>query len=139
MNSMLIIGNLTRDPELRTVNTKNGASSVCTFSVAVNDRARDTADFFRVTVWGKTGENCMKYLHKGSKVCCHGDVHLSMYTKQDGGQGASLELTAREVEFLDRKGEDTGAPASMANPEPVQQKIDTQSGMTVAEPNDLPF
>lgn len=64
MNRLTIIGNLTRDPELRT--TQDG-KNVCTFTVAVNRRGREGADYFRVSAWNAMGENCHKYLAKGGK------------------------------------------------------------------------
>ena len=77
----MIIGNLTRDPELRT--TQNG-KTVCSFSVAVNRRGRrdaqgnqPEADFFRVTAWRALGENCAKFLSKGRKVAVTGSVRVS--------------------------------------------------------------
>ena len=100
MNRLIIIGNLTHDPDLRT--TQNGVS-VCSFSVAVNRRSKvegkpDT-DFFRVTTWRDTAENCAKYLSKGRKVACVGSVALSVY-ERDGRTYASMEMNADEVEFL---------------------------------------
>ena len=68
MNKLTIIGNLTRDPELRTTTT---GLSVCTFTVAVNKRKSqdEEPDFFRVTAWRERGELCAKFLQKGKKVC----------------------------------------------------------------------
>lgn len=104
MNKLTIIGNLVRDPELRT--TSQGIS-VCTFTVAVNRRnARESqpeADFFRVTAWRQLGENCAKYLAKGRKVCVVGAVSVSTYTGNDGATKANLEVTAEDVEFLSPK------------------------------------
>lgn len=104
MNKLTIIGNLVRDPELRT--TSQGIS-VCTFTVAVNRRnAREGqpgADFFRVTAWRQLGENCAKYLVKGRKVCVVGAVSVSTYTGNDGETKANLEVTAEDVEFLSPK------------------------------------
>jgi len=106
MNKLFIVGNLTRDPELRT--TQNGIS-VCSFSVAVNRRRREgqqpEADFFRVTAWRQLGENANKYLAKGRKVCVVGQVSVSTYTGQDGMTRAQLEVTADDIEFLTPKGE----------------------------------
>lgn len=98
MNKIIIIGNLTRDPELRTA-MRNEAVSICTFTVAVNRRSGEP-DFFRVTAWRKLAENCAKYLSKGRKVCVSGPVSLNMYEGQDGKTRASMEITADEVEFL---------------------------------------
>ena len=104
MNKLTIIGNLVRDPELRT--TSQGIS-VCTFTVAVNRRntreGQPEADFFRVTAWRQLGENCEKYLAKGRKVCVVGSVSVSTYTGNDGSTKANLDVTADDVEFLSPK------------------------------------
>lgn len=126
MNSLHIIGNLTRDPETRT--TTSG-STVCSFTVAVNRRKKVSgqpdADFFRVSAWNKLGENCQKYLAKGRKVCIVGSVTAHAYTTQDGKPGASLEVMANDVEFLSARGEgDTGTD---------------ESGFTQVEADDLPW
>lgn len=101
MNKLTIIGNLTRDPEVRV--TQDG-KNVCSFSMAVNRRKKTEgqpeADFFRVSAWGPLGENCAKYLTKGRKVCVIGQVSVHVFTKNDGTPGASLEVFAEEVEFL---------------------------------------
>ncbi len=101
MNKTFLIGNLTRDPELRT--TPDGRA-VCNFTLAVNRRVKNAehpeADYFRVTVWDKLAENCGKYLAKGRKACVSGPVHLAHYTDQDGAMRYYLQLDAKEVEFL---------------------------------------
>ena len=101
MNKIFIIGNLTQDPEMRM--TQNG-KSVCTFSVAVNRRkhvdGQPDADFFRVIAWDQLGENCGKYLSKGKKVSVVGEISVHTYMKQGGDPGASMEVNAKEVEFL---------------------------------------
>lgn len=104
MNKLIIIGNLSRDPESRV--TPSGIS-VCTFTVAVNRRrtqeGQPDADFFRVTAWRQLGENCAKYLAKGRKVCVIGPVSISTYTGNDGKTRANMEVTADDVEFLTPK------------------------------------
>lgn len=101
MNKLTIIGNLTNEPELRT--TTNG-KNVCGFTVAVNRRRKvegqPEADFFRVSAWNQLGENCQKFLAKGRKVCVVGPVSVRTYQAKDGTAGASLEVTADDVEFL---------------------------------------
>lgn len=101
MNKLMIIGNLTRDPELRT--TSAGVNA-CTFTVAVNRRKKNDnqpeADFFRVTAWRGLADLCQQYLSKSSKVSVVGSVSVSAYTANDGTSRASLEVTADEVEFL---------------------------------------
>lgn len=102
MNRVFLIGNLVRDPELRT--TQSGVA-VCTFTIAVNRRktaqaGHPEADFFRVTVWRQLGENCGKWLIKGKKVSVVGTISASAYIGNDGQAHANLEVTADEVEFL---------------------------------------
>ena len=101
MNKLTIIGNLTKDPELRT--TSSGIN-VCSFTVAVNRRRKvegqPEADFFRVAAWRQLGENCQRYLAKGRKVAVTGPISVSTYQASDGSTRASLDVTADEVEFL---------------------------------------
>ena len=124
MNKLTIIGNLTRDPEMRS--TQEGVS-VCSFTVAVNRRnkreGQPEADYFRVSAWRQLGENCGKYLAKGRKVCVIGPVSVRTYQASDGTTKASLEVTADDVEFLSPKGEQT----------------DPQTGYEVVAPDDLPY
>jgi len=128
MQSLTILGNLTRDPETRT--TTSG-STVCSFTVAVNRRKKVSgqpdADFFRVSAWNKLGENCQKYLAKGRKVCVVGSVTAHAYTTQDGKAAASLEVMANDVEFLSSKGEAESNSATDEN------------GYTQVETDDLPW
>ena len=104
MNKITIIGNLTKDPEIRV--TQNG-SRVCSFTVAVNRRKQEgkeqEADFFRVSAWNALGENCAKYLTKGKKVAVIGNVSLMQWTNKDGKQMAGLDVFANEIEFLSPK------------------------------------
>ena len=145
MNKLTIIGNLTRDPELRT--TPSG-DSVCDFTVAVNRRARrdaqsgqqPEADFFRVTAWRQLGENCNKYLAKGRKVAVTGPVRARAYQANDGSLRASLEVNADEVEFLSARGESdgmSGGYAPAAAPAPAAEPAG--GGFTAVETDELPF
>lgn len=101
VNQATIIGNLTKDPELRTTTT---GVSVCGFTVAVNrpktqNNPEPGADFFNVSAWRGLGESCAKYLNKGSKVCVVGPVSVKEWEQGDR-HGASLEIKAEDVEFL---------------------------------------
>jgi len=107
MNKLTIIGNLTADPELRTT---QAGKTVCGFTVAVNKRNSDDADYFRVSAWDKLGENCQKFLLKGRKVCVIGPVTVRTYQANDGTTRASMEVTAQDVEFLSPRTEDKGMP-----------------------------
>ena len=93
MNKLVIIGNVSNIPELRT--TPNG-KTVCNFNVAVNRRKKvegqPDADFFRVSAWRQLGENCAKFLAKGRKVCVVGPVSVRTYTTKDGETKADKYL-----------------------------------------------
>ena len=140
MNKVVIIGNLTRDPELRTTTT---GVNVCSFTVAVNRRNRGNqqgnqpeADFFRVTAWRQLGELCAKYLTKGRKVCVTGPVSARAYQGNDGTTRASLDVTADDVEFLSARNEgEAGGYSAPAAPADNTQS----SGFTAVETDELPF
>lgn len=131
MNKLTIIGNLTKEPELRT--TTSGIN-VCSFTVAVNrkhanaDGSRD-ADFFDVVAWRERGEMCAKFLSKGRKVCVIGEVVLKTWEK-DGKHGARMEVTADEVEFLSPR---------ISDPETPPETKDEQTGFTQVDTDELPF
>ena len=139
MNRLTIIGNLTRDPELRTTST---GLNVCSFTVAVNRRRsansnQPEADFFRVTAWRQLGENCQRYLAKGRKVAVVGPVSVQTYTGNDGTQRFSLEVTADDVEFLSSRSDDAGyAPVAPAQPVAAAPAM---SGFQEVDDDDLPF
>ena len=139
MQSLTIIGNLTRDPETRT--TPSG-STVCSFTVAVNRRQKSAeagkpdADFFRVTAWRALGESCGKYLAKGRKVGVTGSVSVNTYTAQDGSFRASMEVVADDVEFLSPKSE--YAPGTVGAID-AAAKRDQQTGLERVENDELPF
>ena len=110
MNKLTIIGNLTADPELRTIPS---GISVCTFTVAVNRRYSSNkeerqTDFFRVSAWRQLGETCSRYLSKGRKVCVVGEVSARAFEGKDGTLRSSLEVTADDVEFLSPRSEGSG-------------------------------
>ena len=108
MNRVYLIGNLTRDPELATTNS---GVSVCRFSIAVSRRfsnaegERET-DFFNIVVWRAQGENCHKYLKKGSKCAIIGSLQNRSYDANDGTKRTVTEIIADEVEFLTAKSTD---------------------------------
>ena len=143
MNKLTIIGNLTRDPELRTT---SAGINVCDFTVAVNRRARrdaqsgqPEADFFRVSAWRQLGENCQKYLSKGRKVAVVGPVSVRTYQASDGTTRASLEVNATDVEFLSSRNDDAagGYTAPAAAPAPAAEP--QSAGFTAVETDELPF
>lgn len=108
MNKCILVGNLTKDPELTT--TSNGVA-VCRFSIAVSrryasaDGSRET-DFLNIVVWRNLGENCHKFLKKGSKVGIVGNIQTRSYDATDGSKRYVTEIVAEEVEFLSTKNPD---------------------------------
>ena len=142
MNKIILIGNLTRDPELKT--TPNGYS-VCEFTIAVNDRnarrqqnGQESAQFFRISAWRQLGENCQRYLAKGRKVFVSGPLTARTYQANDGTTRVSLEVQADDVEFLSSRNDDNmagGYAPAPAAPAPMAQN----SGFTAVETDELPF
>ncbi len=110
MNRAFLIGNLTRDPEIST--TTSGVS-VCRFSVAISRRftnaegERET-DFVNIVAWRTLGENCYKYLKKGSKAAIIGSIQSRTFDAQDGTKRFVTEVVADEVEFVGTKPADGG-------------------------------
>ena len=137
MNKIILIGNLTRDPESRT--TPSG-HTVCNFDIAVNDRrgGQDNTMYFRISAWDRTGESCQRYLSKGRKVFVAGPLSARTYQANDGPTRVSLEVNANDVEFLSSRNDDMAggysAPAASA-PAPMAQS----SGFTAVETDELPF
>jgi single-strand DNA-binding protein len=105
INSVVITGNLTRDPELRHT---GGGTSVCGMRVAVNSRRKDGSgnwidkpNYFDVTVFGAQGENCANYLSKGRPVAIEGRLDWSEWEAKDGsGKRSKVEIIANTVQFL---------------------------------------
>ena len=144
MNKLTIIGNLTRDPETRTVSSTG--NTVCSFTVAVNRRRSSAnanqpeADFFRVSAWDKLGENCQRFLAKGRKVAVVGPVSVSSYEAKDGGGTRfSLDVRAEDVEFLSSRLDDQASPASGAPAAASSGAARKDDGFTEVDDEDLPF
>ena len=119
INQVILMGNLTRDPELRT--TPSG-QSVCSFSLAVNrswqgqdGQAQEAVDYFDVTAWGKLGELVNQYLSKGRKCLVQGRLSQRSW-EQEGQKRSKVEVVASDVTFLDGGGQggDGGAPRTSA-------------------------
>lgn len=130
MNKLILIGNLTKDPESRT--TPSG-HTVCNFDLAVNERkgGQDSTTYFRISAWDKTGESCQKYLSKGKKVFVAGPVSARTYQTSSGETRVSLEVNANDVEFL--SGKDAEATYKQ------QERTAIQHEMTAVETEELPF
>ena len=127
MNKVFLIGNLSKDPELRAANS---GTSVCTFSIAVNRRkdkdGNSTADFFSIVAWRQLAELCGKYLAKGRKVSVVGELQNRSYEANDGTKRHVTEIVANEIEFLTPKGES-------------KEQANFAEGFTEIDGSDLPF
>lgn len=102
MNKVILIGNLTREPEMRAA--RDGVKC-CAFGLAVSRRYKNAqgghdADFFNVTAWRQLGELCQKYLAKGRKVCVEGWIQTRTYEAEDGTRRMAVDIIADNVEFL---------------------------------------
>jgi single-strand DNA-binding protein len=112
INRVVLVGNLTRDPELR--HTPSG-TAVCSLRLAVNTRRKDESgqwtdkpNYFDVTVWGQQGENCAQYLAKGRPVAIDGRLEWREWEAQDGSKRQAVEVVADSVQFLGGRGEGEG-------------------------------
>ena len=114
INRVIITGNLTRDPELRSFS--ESGTSVCSLRIACNSsrKNRETGqweeqpNYFDVTVWGAQGENCKRFLSKGRPVAIDGRLRWREYTTQDGQKRQTVEIVADSVQFLGGR-DDSGA------------------------------
>ncbi len=118
MNHIVLIGRLTRDPELKYT---PGGTAVTSFDLAVNrdhkQEGQPEADFIRIIAWSKTAENCSNYLRKGSLIAVEGRLQIRNYETQDGQKKKSTEVVANRVQFLQKKSGDNSAPATGADPD----------------------
>lgn len=134
MQKIIMIGNVTKDVELRTTST---GKDVCSFTVAVNRPKKDGqdqgADYFRVTSWEKQAGLCAKYLSKGSKAYIEGRASVSTYEGKDGKTHANIEVQLEKIEFLSPRTED-GSHAGNAG-----QEARDASGFQQVDEDSLPF
>ena len=127
MNKVILIGNLTKDPEL---STTNSGINYCRFTLAVPKKyvsgAEREAEFINIVVWRTQADNCHKYLKKGSKACVVGSIQTRSYDAQDGSKRYVTEVVAEEVEFLSSRNGDgqpssnTGASSGSSDLEPIE-------------------
>ena len=150
MNKVYLIGNLTRDPEMRST---SAGIPVCNFSIAVNRRFKNAqtgqqeTDFFNIVAWRQLAELCGRYLAKGRKVAVFGSIQTRSYEAQDGSKRTAFDIVADEVEFLS-SGNSGSAPSSdyhaAVSPAPVQRQqapsyAPADSGFTQVDDDELPF
>ena len=143
MNKVILMGRLTRDPEVRYTQTNN--TLVASFSLAVNRRFTregdaQTADFINIVAWGKTGEFCSKYFKKGQQVGIIGRIQTRTWEDQQGQKRYVTEVIAEETYFADSK-RDSQADSGFDNTFGGDSQVsggDT-SDFEVSSGDDLPF
>ena len=141
MNKVMLVGRLTRDPELRTT---PGGMAVTRFTIAVsqnftNKNGERGADFISCSAWGRQADNISKYCHKGTLVSAEGRIRTGSYTAQDGTKRYTTEVVCETVNFLSSK----GATNEGGNPEYPQNDY-SQNSYANNEPisnmgNDMPM
>ncbi|MBI5869803.1 MAG: single-stranded DNA-binding protein [Actinobacteria bacterium] len=151
INRVVLVGNLTRDPELRT--TPNG-KSVCTLGLAVNEKYKNDAgewvekpNYFDIVVWGAQGESCAQYLSKGRQIAVDGRLSFRSWEAQDGSKRSKVEVIANTVQFLGSRqdagassGSSAGAPVAVGAPSglsPDTSDFDAPAGSS--SDDDIPF
>ncbi len=147
INSVTLVGNLTRDPELR--HTPSG-TAVCSLRLAVNTRRKDQAsgewvekpNYFDITVWGQQGESCAQYLAKGRQVGVQGRLEWREWEAQDGAKRQAVEVVADTVQFLGSRGEAEGGGRAEGGGQYVPAAAAAQTAdadFTSAGDDDIPF
>ena len=136
MNKALLIGRLTRDPELRSTST---GRSVCQFSIAVNRNFTNAngereADFINCVVWDKQAENLVKYQKRGNQIAVDGRIQTRNYEDKDGKRVYVTEILANSISFLDSKGTNAGSNDFNSLPEPPREdSVSSSSNMNNME------
>jgi len=128
MNKAILIGRLTRDPELRTTPT---GRNVCQFSIAVNRTYTNAsgereADFINCVVWDKQAENLAKYQKKGNQIAVDGRIQTRNYDDNNGKKVYVTEVLVNSVSFLDARGTNNASSGFNTLPEPPVEEMEIQ-------------
>jgi single-strand DNA-binding protein len=139
INRVVLVGNLTRDPELRST---PGGTPVCSLRIAVNSRRRDESgqwtdkpNYFSVSVFGNQAESCSQYLSKGRPVAIDGRLDWREWQAQDGSKRESVEIVAESVQFLGSRGDSSGEPQFV----PAGAAAESADFPSSAADDDIPF
>lgn len=142
INQVVLVGRLTRDPELKRTNS---GTSVCSFTVAVDNRQKNpdgtkSASFIPCVVFQQTADNMTKFLRKGSLVGIEGRLNQRSYTRQDGTKATVLEVLCDSVQFLEPKSAN-GSDDSISFESDVRPSVDDNKNLDSIDlpDDDLPF
>ncbi|MCD8120024.1 MAG: single-stranded DNA-binding protein [Lachnospiraceae bacterium] len=115
MNKVILMGRLTRDPEVRYSNQGDGQLAIARFTLAVDRRMarregsdQQTADFISCTAFGRQGEFAERYLHQGTKVVLEGRIQTGSYTNREGQKVYTTDVIAESIEFAESKAASAG-------------------------------
>jgi single-strand DNA-binding protein len=143
INRVVLVGNLTKDPELR--HTPSG-TAVCKLRVAVNTRQKDQTgqwtdkpNYFDVTVWGNQGESCAQYLAKGRPIGIDGRLDWREWEAQDGTKRQAVEIIAENVQFLGGRGDGDGQARTQFVPEGAGAVAAPDADFGGGSDDDIPF
>ena len=143
INRVVLVGNLTRDPELRHT---QGGMAVCSLRIAVNTRRKDAQtgewgekpNYFDVTVWGNQGESCAQYLAKGRQVAIDGRLEWREWDAQDGSKRQAVEIIADSVQFIGGRAEGGGVGEAQYVPASASATSQRDADFGGAD-DDIPF
>jgi single-strand DNA-binding protein len=146
INRVILTGNLTRDPELRSLPS---GTSVCNLRVASNTRRKDSStgewvdkpNYFDVTVWGAQGENCAQYLSKGRPLAVDGRLEWREWQDKEGNKRQSVDIIADSVQFLgSREGSENGGRFTPQSDVPADTgDFQTAPASAGGSDDDIPF
>ena len=143
VNKAIIVGNLGSDPELRHTNS---GTSVCNFSVATNRKYKDGSgeyqeetEWHRIVVFGKSADNCSRYLSKGRQVYVEGRLQTREWTDKQGNTRKSTEIVAFKVDFLRSQGDGGGSKKRNSNTSSNPPRSNPYGGSGSGLDDDIPF
>lgn len=139
MNKVILMGRLTRDPEVRYTQGEQ-ATAVARYTLAVDRRGKNqenSADFIQCVAFGKAGEFAERYLHKGTKIVLTGRIQTGSYTNKEGQRVYTTDIVAEDQEFAESKNAESSGTYSN-QPAPAPQQNDNEF-MSVDENSELPF
>ena len=142
INRVVLVGRLTRDPELRRANS---GTSICSFTVAVDDRVRNpdgskSTSFINCIVFQTAADNLSKFMRKGSLVGIEGRLNQRSFTRQDGTKGSAIEVVCDSVQFLEPKGQTANAePSGFESDIPAGGETEKNLDSLDLPDDDLPF
>src|SRR3989475_5032135 len=143
INRVVLVGNLTRDPELRHT---PGGTPVCSLRIAVNSRRKDESgqwvdkpNYFTASVFGNQAESCAQYLTKGRPVAVDGRLDWREWQAQDGAKRESVEIVAESVQFLGSRGDGGGDSRGANQFVPAGAGSESTADFPAAADDDIPF